>query len=137
MSWGGILPRPYVYEKMNIPIYTLLLVCNNIFKFCPKYLCMKIIWGKSHEALSYNFKHEARFKYNYNGKQSTYVHCTFTRFSLDFRKIDLSSELENDQCRLSQTYLMSSIVLFFFFALNMKLTVSLVNIIWGLRQSRI
>lgn len=59
---------------------------------------MKIILGKSHEALSHNFKHEARFKYIYNGKQLTYMHCTFTRFSFDFRKTDLSTEFENDPC---------------------------------------
>lgn len=135
MSWGWILLRSYVYEKINIPIYTLLLVWNNIFKFCPKYLCMKIILGKSHEALSHNFKHKSRFKYIYNGKKLTYRHCTFTRFSFDFRKTDLSTKFENDQCWLSQIYLMSSIVLFF--ALTTKLTVSLVNSIWGLRLSRI
>ena len=43
-------------------------------------------------------KYEARFKYIYKGKQLTYVYYALTRFSVDFRKMDLSIEFENNQC---------------------------------------
>lgn len=100
LIWRRILLiRPYLHEKINISIYAMFVLGNDILKFCPKCLCMKIILGKGHEALSPTiFKHEARFKYIYNGKQLTHVHGTFTRFSFDFRKMDLSAEFENDQC---------------------------------------
>lgn len=55
--WSGILLiRAYLPEKINITsIFAMLWVWNDILKFCQKYLCMKIILSKNHEALSNNF----------------------------------------------------------------------------------
>lgn len=53
---GILLIRAYLSEKINITlIFAMLWVWNDILKFCLKYLCMKIILSKKHEALSNNF----------------------------------------------------------------------------------
>lgn len=55
--WSEILLiRAYLSEKINTTsIFAMLWVWTDILKFCPKYLCMKIILSKNHDALYNNF----------------------------------------------------------------------------------